>query len=70
MCKVFNYNINNLISSKILKKHHNEIEQFKIIIEQQENEIIRLKELLDEQKEQLNIMYIISNVQKKHILQN
>ena len=70
MCKIFNYTINNLICSKILKKHHTEIEQFKIIIEQQENEIIRLKELLDEQKEQLNIMYIISNVQKKHILQN
>jgi|688.fasta_scaffold2810707_1 hypothetical protein len=40
------------------------IEQFKIIIEQQENEIIRLNELLDERKEHLNIMYIISNIQK------
>lgn len=59
--------INNLFySNKNLK---NQIEQFKIIIERQEEEIIKLKKLLEEQKEQINIMYIISNVQKKHILQ-
>lgn len=62
--------LNRLFFSKNLKKHYNEIEQLKIIIERQEDEIINLKELLNEQKEQLNIMYIISNVQKKHILQN
>jgi hypothetical protein len=66
MCTI----LNRLFFSKNLKKHYNEIEQLKIIIERQEDEIINLKELLNEQKEQLNIMYIISNVQKKHILQN
>jgi hypothetical protein len=66
MCTILNM----LFFSKNLKKHYNEIEQLKIIIERQEDEIINLKELLNEQKEQLNIMYIISNVQKKHILQN